>query len=124
MVAAGVGIWAPGENPGTLEEALAAVKLAFEAGGGDVNAIDSEGDTAIHGAIYRGGGVAIIEYLAGLGARLDIENKRGWTPLVAADGVVRNGSGLKHYPEAAELIRRLLRERGDEPEQTASATAH
>jgi ankyrin repeat protein len=39
MAAAGVGIWAPGENPGTHEEALAAVRLAFEAGG-DVNAID------------------------------------------------------------------------------------
>ncbi len=34
MVAAGVGIWAPGENPGTHEEALAAMKLALEAGGG------------------------------------------------------------------------------------------
>jgi hypothetical protein len=39
MAAAGVGIWAPGENPGTHEEALAAVKLAFDAGGGDVNAV-------------------------------------------------------------------------------------
>src|SRR5690606_16356407 len=35
MAAAGVGLWAPGENPGTHEEALAAVKLALEAGGGD-----------------------------------------------------------------------------------------
>ena len=42
MAAAGVGIWAPGENPGTHEEALAAVKLALEAGGGDVNDIDEE----------------------------------------------------------------------------------
>ena len=30
MAAAGVGIWAPGESPGTHEEALAAVKLALE----------------------------------------------------------------------------------------------
>ena len=41
MAAAGVGIWAPGENPGTDDEALAAVKLAFEAGGGGVNDIDA-----------------------------------------------------------------------------------
>jgi len=115
MVAAGVGIWAPGENPGTLEEALGAVKLAYEAGGGDVNAVDGRGDTAVHGAVYRGGGVKIIEYLAGLGAKLDAVNKDGWTPLYAAEGVVRNGSGLKHYPEAAELLRKLLRERGIEP---------
>lgn len=115
MVAAGVGIWAPGENPGTLEEALAAVKLAYEAGGGDVNAVDGRGDTAVHGAVYRGGGVKIIEYLAGLGAKLDVVNEDGWTPLYAAEGVVRNGSGLKHYPEAADLLKKLLRERGIEP---------
>jgi ankyrin repeat protein len=125
MVAAGVGIFAPGENPGTLEEALTAVKIAYEAGGGDVNAIDSEGDTAVHGAIYRGGGVAIIVYLAGLGARLDIVNKRGWSPLVAAEGVVRNGSGLKHYPEAADLIRKLLAESQiSEPSRVAEAALH
>ena len=117
MVAAGVGIWAPGENPGTLEEALAAVKLAYEAGGGDVNAVDGRGDTAVHGAVYRGGGVKIIEYLAGLGAKLDVANKDGWTPLYAAEGVVRNGSGLKHYPEAAELLKKLLRDRGIEPSE-------
>jgi ankyrin repeat protein len=34
MAAAGVGIWAPGENPGTPDEALAAVTLALDAGGG------------------------------------------------------------------------------------------
>jgi ankyrin repeat protein len=112
MVAAGVGIWAPGESPGTPEEALAAVKLALEAGGGDVNDIDANGETAVHGAIYRGGAVEIIEYLASLGARLDVVNKHGWTPLIAADGIVRTGSGLKHYPEAAAALRRLLRERG------------
>ena len=34
MAAAGVGIWAPGESPGTEEEAIAAVKLLLEVGGG------------------------------------------------------------------------------------------
>jgi hypothetical protein len=52
MSAAGVGI--PGESPGTHEEALAAVKLALEAGGGDVNDIDANGETAVHGALHRG----------------------------------------------------------------------
>jgi ankyrin repeat protein len=117
LVAAGVGIFGPGENPGTHEEALAAVKLALEAGGGSVNDIDANGETAIHGAIYRGGAVSIIEYLADLGARLDVPNKDGWTPLIAADGIIRVGSGIKRYPEAAELIRKLLRERGIDPEE-------
>lgn len=110
MAAAGVGIWAPGENPGTHEEALAAVKLAFEAGGGDVNAINANGETAVHGAVYRGGAIPVIEYLAGLGAKLDVVNDLGWTPLFAAEGVEYTPDVLKRYPEAAEVIRRLLRE--------------
>ncbi len=112
MVAAGVGIWAPGENPGTHEEALAAVKLAFEVGGGGINAIDDNGDTAMHGAVYRGGGIPVIQFLADNGARLDAVNKKGWMPVTAADGVEYTPAVLKRYPEAAALLRRLMRERG------------
>ena len=112
MAAAGVGIWAPGENPGTHEEALAAVKLVFEAGGGDVNAVDKEGETALHGAVYRGGAIPVIQFLIDRGARLDVVNKKGWTPLTAADGVEYTPAVLKRYPEAAALLRRTMRERG------------
>ena len=111
MAAAGVGIWAPGENPGTHEEALAAVKLAFEAGG-DVNAIDQEGETALHGAVYRGGAIPVIQFLIDKGAKLDVVNKKGWTPLTAADGVEYTPAVLKRYPEAAALLRKTMRERG------------
>jgi uncharacterized protein len=112
MVAAGVGIWAPGENPGTHDEALAAVKLALEAGAGDINAIDGNGDTAVHGAVYRGGAVEVIQLLADRGARLDVVNKKGWMPVTAADGVEYTPAVLKRYPEAAALLRRLMAERG------------
>jgi ankyrin repeat protein len=112
MAAAGVGIWAPGENPGTHEEALAAVKLAFDVGAGDVNAIDKEGETALHGAVYRGGAIPVIQFLIDKGARLDVVNKKGWTPLTAADGVEYTPAVLKRYPEAAALLRRTMRERG------------
>ena len=112
MAAAGVGIWAPGENPGTHEEALAAVKLAFEAGSSDVNAIDKEGETALHGAVYRGGAIPVMRFLIEKGARLDVVNKKGWTPLTAADGVEYTPAVLKRYPDAAALLRRTLRERG------------
>jgi ankyrin repeat protein len=112
MAAAGVGIWAPGENPGTHEEALAAVKLAFEAGGGGVNDIDKEGETALHGAVYRGGAIPVIRFLIDKGAALDVRNKRGWTPLTAADGVEYTPAVLKRYPEAAALLRSAMRERG------------
>jgi ankyrin repeat protein len=112
MVAAGVGIWAPGENPGTHEEALAAVKLALEAGGGKVNDIDKNGETALHGAVYRGGAIPVIQYLADQGAKLDIRNKKGWLPVTAADGVEYTPAVLKRYPEAAALLRKLMKDRG------------
>jgi ankyrin repeat protein len=111
MVAAGVGIWAPGENPGTHEEALAAVRLILDLGG-DVTAIDDNGDTAVHGAVYRGGAIPVIQLLADRGARLDVVNKKGWMPVTAADGVEYTPAVLKRYPEAAALLRRLMRERG------------
>ena len=112
MAAAGVGIWAPGENPGTHEECLTAMQVALEAGGGDVNAIDANGETALHGAIYRGGNVAAIEFLTNLGARLDVVNAKGWSPVFVADGVEYTPDVLKRYPEAAALLRELLAARG------------
>src|SRR5262245_23113724 len=112
MVAAGVGIWAPGENPGTHEEALAAMKLALEAGGGRVNDVDLDGETALHGAVYRGGNVAAIQFLIDQGAKLDVRNAKDWTPLTAADGVEYTPAVLKRYPEAAALLRKAMREQG------------
>jgi len=119
MAAAGVGIWAPGENPGTHEEALAAVKLAFEAGGGAINDVNANGETALHGAVYRGGATPVIEFLAARGAKLDAVNAQGWTPVFVADGVEYTPDVLKRYPEAAALLRRLMAEQGLEvPEST------
>ena len=112
MAAAGVGIWAPGENPGTHEEALAAVKLALEAGGGKVNDVDQDGETALHGAVYRGGAIPVIQFLIDKGATLDVKNKKGWTPVVVADGVEYTPAVLKRYPEAAALLRKTMRDRG------------
>jgi ankyrin repeat protein len=112
MAAAGVGIWAPGENPGTHEEALAAVMLAHEAGGGDINAVNEEGDTALHGAVYRGGAIPVIEYLVEHGAKLDVVNTFGWTPVIAADGLEYTPAVLKRYPEAAALLRQYMAEQG------------
>ena len=128
MVAAGVGIWAPGENPGTHEEALAAMKLALEAGGGQVNDVDTDGETALHGAVYRGGNIAAIQFLIERGAKLDARNAKGWIPLTAADGVEYTPAVLKRYPEAAALLRKAMREQGlpipegtHSPERSASA---
>ena len=112
MAAAGVGIWAPGENPGTDEEALAAVKLAFEVGGGSATDVDKNGETALHGAIYRAGSIAMARFLIEKGAKLDARNGKGWTPLTVADGVEYTPNVLKRYPETAAFLRQIMKERG------------
>jgi ankyrin repeat protein len=104
MVAAGVGIWQTGESPGTNEEALEAVTLAWELGG-DVNASDASGDRAVHGAAYRGAN-AVMQFLIEKGARLDVTNKRGWTPLTIAEGVVYPNTFTRRPPTAV-LLREL-----------------
>jgi mono/diheme cytochrome c family protein len=71
-----------------------------------------DGETALHGAVYRGGNIAAIQFLIDKGARLDVRNKRGWIPLTAADGVEYTPAVLKRYPEAAALLRKAMREQG------------
>lgn len=112
MAAAGVGIWAPGENPGTDDDALAAVKLAYEVGGGSPVDVDANGETALHGAMYRAGSIAIAKFLLEKGAKPDVVNKKGWTPLMVADGVEYTPNVLKRYPETAAFLRQALAERG------------
>jgi ankyrin repeat protein len=112
MAAAGVGIWAPGENPGTEEEALAAVKFVFEAGGGLPVDVDKNGETALHGAIYRAGSIPVARFLIDNGAKLDVKNNKGWTPLIVADGVEYTPNVLKRYPETAAFLRQAMAERG------------
>ncbi len=77
MAAAGVGIWAPGENPGTHEEALAAVKVALEAGGGErQRRRQQRRDGAARRRLSRrrDSGHSVP---ADKGARLDVRNKKG-----------------------------------------------
>jgi mono/diheme cytochrome c family protein len=62
--------------------------------------------------VYRGCAIPVIQFLIDKGARLDVVNKKGWTPLTAADGVEYTPAVLKRYPEAAALLRRTMRERG------------
>ena len=101
MAAAGVGIWKIGENPGTNEDALAAVELAWELGN-DVNAADTNGDTALHGAIHRGAG-NIVRFLVEKGANIDAVNGKGWSPLSVAQGVFYPNTFNRH-PELVTLL--------------------
>ena len=63
--------------------ALEAVKLVVELGA-DVNAADQAGDTGLHMAA-AGGLNAVVQFLADGGAKLDVKNKGGQTPLAMTD---------------------------------------
>jgi ankyrin repeat protein len=101
MVAAGVGIWAVGESPGTNEEAFAAVQLMLELGD-VVTTVDANGDTALHGSVIRGS-EPLVRFLLEQGADLEAVNDKGWTPLTIAEGVFYSNTG-KRWPEMEALL--------------------
>lgn len=114
MVAAGVGVFNVGESAGTNAEAFEATKLAYELGSTDVNAADTAGWTALHGAAKRGAN-EITQFLAEHGTQFDaVTKKEGWTALRIADGVFV-GATVKRADETAALIRKLMIERGLTP---------
>ena len=102
MAAAGVGIWQVGESAGTNDEAFEAVKLCYELGN-DVNAIDANGDTALHGAAHRGSN-EMVRFLIEKGAKLNVVNVLGWTPWIVADGVLYPNTYNRRLETARLLI--------------------
>ena len=110
MVASGVGMFYVNEDSGTNEDALEAVKVALEFGA-DVHAVDDKGDTALHGAAWRGSN-DIVQLLVDRGARLDVQNKNGFTPLQVANGEEFTKAGLQRRPETVVLLRDLMTARG------------
>jgi ankyrin repeat protein len=110
MAAAGVGLYKLGESPGTNEEALDAVKYCFELGG-EVNTIDANGDTALHGAALRGAN-GVVQFLVDKGLKreyITLKNKREWSPLTIADGIFHISVFLAQ-PETAAYLRKLMAE--------------
>ena len=108
MVAAGLGTNAPGEDPGTEPEVLDAVKVALDLGN-DLNAVDKNGETAMHGAAYKHV-PTVVRYLADRGARADVWNRpnsKGWTPLKITEGVQR-GMNIVSSPATAAVIRQVM----------------
>lgn len=108
MAAAGVGTFYPGEDPGTESEVLEAVKVALELGG-DLNAVDKNGETAMHGAAYKQV-PSVVRFLVEKGAKIQAwnhKNKKGWTPLNIAEGIVR-GMDIVDSPATAAAIRAAM----------------
>lgn len=107
LAAAGVGTQEPQEEAGEEGEALDAVKLMLERGT-DVNAINNNGDTAMHGAAYNMY-PRVIELLAERGADPQIwknANEFGRTPLYIAEG--HSGRLLRPDTPTTEAVTKLM----------------
>ncbi len=119
MAAAGVGCLAPEEEAGTEDEAIEAVKLALEFGN-DVNAVDDNGETAMHGAAYKSF-PKVVHLLFERGAKIEVwnrKNKYGWTPLSIAEG--HRPGNFKPSPPTIEAIRKVMLAAGVPPPSETS----
>jgi len=112
MFAGGIG-YRDKSTTGTEEEALEALKVAIAAGM-DLNAANSKGEMAIHGAAARGADL-LVQYLVDHGARVNEKTKQGLTPLDYAFG--RNVTIQLPVPHdsTVALIRKLGGVEGKEP---------
>ena len=107
IVAAGLGTRSPGEDAGSESEVVEALQVALDLGAG-VNAVDDNGETAMHGAAYRNSPAAV-QFLADHGAGIAVwnqKNSHGWTPLWIADG--HRFGNFKPSPDTIAVLRRLM----------------
>jgi ankyrin repeat protein len=123
LAAAGVGVGAPEEAPGTEAEVLEAVKLLLKLGA-EVNVVDKNGDTAMHGAAYRNH-PKVVQLLADKGAKIAVwnkANKAGLTPLTIAEGH-RPGLNFRPSPETVAALHRVLLAAGVTPSKSSLPSA-
>ena len=92
------------------DKLLEAVKMCVELGQ-DVNAANSMGIRAIHGAANRGSD-AIVRYLVAQGARLDAKDNQGRSPRTWAEGVFLATHAAIPKPSTIRLIDELCKSTG------------
>ena len=112
MLAAGLGrgTGAFTKDYATEAELLESVKVLIAAGA-DVNAVDDSGETPLHYGAQASDD--IVKYLAEKGAKLDVKDKKGRTPVEMALGVGLHGhaGGPPTVREGtANLLRQLIAE--------------
>jgi ankyrin repeat protein len=120
MAAAGLATRSPGEDAGTESEVLEAVQVALELGA-DLNAVDNNGETAMHAAAYKNL-PRVVKFLAAKGAKIDVWNRNdkfGWTPLAIAVGY-RFGN-FKPSADTEAAIREVMIAAGVTPPKTVVA---
>jgi ankyrin len=106
MAAAGVNWVVAQTYTRTEAEFLEAATLCLERGN-DVNAANSQGFTAMHGATNRGFD-AMVKLLAAHGAKLDVKDKQGRTPMTFAEGVFLAVQPPVRKPATIALLQDLM----------------
>jgi uncharacterized protein len=124
MVACGVGVGSAaanevaGEEPEVLEAAELLLKL-----GADINAVDANGETAMHAAAYKNL-PKVVQFLTDKGAKIDVwnrKNKYGWTPLMIAEG--HRPGNFKPSAETIAALHRVMAAAGVKPAATSAVSA-
>ena len=73
----------------------------------NLNRVYACGETALHGAAYMGTNT-IVQFLANKGAKVNVKNKDGVTPLMIAEGKgPRVAASNIFHPSTADLLRKL-----------------
>jgi uncharacterized protein len=114
MAAAGLGTRAADEEAGTEDEAIEAVGYLLTLGA-DIDGVSAHGDTAMHGAAFANF-PKVVKFLDAKGAKIDVwnqKNKRGWTPLLIAEG--HRFGNFKPSFETIEAIKEVMRAHGLTP---------
>jgi ankyrin repeat protein len=81
--------------------------------GADVNAVDANGNTALHGAALTGAN-SVVHLLVEKGAKLDVRNKLGYMPVTIAEGI-NIGALMKFRPATGVLLRQLMEKNAAQP---------
>ncbi len=107
-----------GEEPEVLGAAALLLKL-----GADVNAVDANGDTAMHAAALKNL-PRVVQFLADKGAKVEIwnrKNKHGWTPLSIAEG--HRPGNFKPSAETIVAVQKVMLAAGVRPPPEGTAEA-
>jgi ankyrin repeat protein len=120
LAAAGVGALENGEeSAGTEEEAIETVRVLLDQGA-DLNTVDNNGETAMHGAAYQNR-PKLVQLLDERGADIGVWNRKnnaGWTPLMIAQG--HRPGNFRPAPDTIAALERVMRKAGVVPPKGTS----
>jgi ankyrin repeat protein len=109
MAAAGVNWVVSQTYSRSNEEYLEAAKLCLEKGA-DVNAVNKQGFTAMHGATNKGFN-DMVKLLVAAGGKLDVKDSQGRTPMTFAEGVFLAVQPPVAKPATIALLNELMGEK-------------